>query len=78
VGNPNGVRGAELKLAQHILDTKEADYDPSQFVDHYEEALQPESKKAWRLWIQRQTNLNPAPHQVMPRRFLPPWSAFTR
>jgi DNA end-binding protein Ku len=28
-----------LKLAQHILDTKEADFDPSQFVDHYEEAV---------------------------------------
>ena len=28
-----------LKIAQHILETKEADFDPSQFVDHYEEAL---------------------------------------
>jgi DNA end-binding protein Ku len=28
-----------LKLAQHILETKEADFDPSQFVDHYEEAV---------------------------------------
>jgi DNA end-binding protein Ku len=28
-----------LKLAQHILQTKEADFDPSQFVDHYEEAV---------------------------------------
>jgi DNA end-binding protein Ku len=28
-----------LKLAQHILQTKEDDFDPSQFVDHYEEAV---------------------------------------
>ena len=28
-----------LKLAQHILETKEADFNPSQFVDHYEEAV---------------------------------------
>ena len=27
------------KLAEHILKTKEADFDPSQFVDHYEEAV---------------------------------------
>jgi DNA end-binding protein Ku len=28
-----------LKLAQHILQNKAADFDPSQFVDHYEEAV---------------------------------------
>jgi DNA end-binding protein Ku len=28
-----------LKLAEHILDTKAADFDPSQFEDHYEIAL---------------------------------------
>lgn len=28
-----------LKLAEHILKTKEADFDPEQFVDHYEEAV---------------------------------------
>jgi DNA end-binding protein Ku len=28
-----------LKLAEHILESKEADFDPSQFVDHYEEAV---------------------------------------
>ena len=27
------------KIAQHILETKEAGFDPSQFVDHYEEAV---------------------------------------
>jgi DNA end-binding protein Ku len=28
-----------LKLAQHILQTKAGDFDPSQFIDHYEEAV---------------------------------------
>ncbi len=28
-----------LKLAQHILDTKTGDFDPSAFEDHYETAL---------------------------------------
>ena len=28
-----------LKLAEHILKTKEADFDPADFVDHYEEAV---------------------------------------
>jgi DNA end-binding protein Ku len=28
-----------LKLAEHILQNKAADFDPSQFVDHYEEAV---------------------------------------
>jgi DNA end-binding protein Ku len=28
-----------LKLAEHILETKKGDFDPSQFVDHYEEAV---------------------------------------
>jgi DNA end-binding protein Ku len=28
-----------LKLAEHILESKEADFEPSQFVDHYEEAV---------------------------------------
>jgi DNA end-binding protein Ku len=28
-----------LKLADHILKSKATDFDPSQFVDHYEEAL---------------------------------------
>ena len=27
------------KLAEHILKTKEADFDPAQFVDHYEDAV---------------------------------------
>jgi DNA end-binding protein Ku len=28
-----------LKLAEHILQSKKADFDPSQFVDHYEGAV---------------------------------------
>jgi DNA end-binding protein Ku len=28
-----------LKLAEHILEGKEADFDPAHFVDHYEEAV---------------------------------------
>src|SRR5207253_5581884 len=28
-----------LKLAERILESKEADFDPSQFVDHYEEVV---------------------------------------
>ena len=28
-----------LKLADHILKSKTTDFDPSQFVDHYEQAL---------------------------------------
>jgi DNA end-binding protein Ku len=28
-----------LKLADHILKSKATDFDPSQFVDHYEQAL---------------------------------------
>src|SRR5262245_22916434 len=28
-----------LKLAEHILDSKAADFDPATFVDHYEEAV---------------------------------------
>jgi DNA end-binding protein Ku len=28
-----------LKLAEHILKTKEADFEPSEFVDHYEEEV---------------------------------------
>ena len=33
------VGGEMLKLAEHILKTKEADFDPSEFVDHYEDAV---------------------------------------
>ncbi len=34
-----------LKLAEHILQSKATDFDPSQFVDHYEEAVAEMLKK---------------------------------
>ena len=33
------VGGEMLKLAEHILKTKDAEFDPAEFVDHYEEAV---------------------------------------
>ena len=33
------IPGEMLKLAEHILESKAADFDPSRFVDHYEVAL---------------------------------------
>jgi DNA end-binding protein Ku len=33
------VSGEMLKLAEHIVETKEADFDPSEFVDTYETAV---------------------------------------
>ena len=33
------VPGEMLKLAEHILETKTGDFDPSEFEDHYETAL---------------------------------------
>ena len=33
------VKPDMLKLAEHILQSKAADFDPAQFVDHYEEAV---------------------------------------
>jgi DNA end-binding protein Ku len=33
------VSGEMIKLAEHILETKKADFDPAEFVDHYETAL---------------------------------------
>jgi DNA end-binding protein Ku len=33
------VTGEMLKLAEHIVETKTADFDPSEFVDHYETAV---------------------------------------
>ena len=39
-----------LKLAEHILKTKEADFDPVEFVDHYEEAVIEMLKKKQAGW----------------------------
>src|SRR5262249_47378049 len=33
------VPGEMLKLAEHIVDTKAGDFDPTAFEDHYESAL---------------------------------------
>jgi DNA end-binding protein Ku len=33
------VTGEMLKLAEHIVETKTADFDPAEFVDHYETAV---------------------------------------
>ena len=33
------ISGEMLKLAEHIIDSKAADFEPQAFVDHYEEAL---------------------------------------
>ena len=33
------ISGEMLKLAEHILETKAADFDPAKFEDHYENAL---------------------------------------
>ncbi len=38
-GGPGWTPIYMLKLAEHILESKAADFDPSQFVDHYEEAV---------------------------------------
>jgi len=49
-----------LKLAEHILQSKAADFDPSQFVDHYEEAVVEMLKK-------KQAGLAVSREQAAPR-----------
>ena len=49
-----------LKLAEHILQSKVADFDPSQFVDHYEEAVAEMLKK-------KQAGLAVSRERVAPR-----------
>ena len=49
-----------LKLAEHILRSKVADFDPSQFVDHYEEAVAEILKK-------KQAGLAVSRERVAPR-----------
>jgi DNA end-binding protein Ku len=50
-----------LKLAQHILQSKAADFDPTQFVDHYEEAVVEMLKK-------KQAGLAVSREQAAPRK----------
>jgi DNA end-binding protein Ku len=33
------IKGEMLELAQHIVESKTTDFDPSKFVDHYEQAV---------------------------------------
>jgi len=51
-----------LKLAEHILRRKAADFDPSQFVDHYEEAVVEMLKK-------KQAGLAVSREQATPRTY---------
>ncbi len=54
-----------LELAEHILQSKTADFDPSQFVDHYEEAvLKMLKKKQAGLPVSREHVL-PGPQNVV-------------
>ena len=49
-----------LKLAEHILQSKAADFDPAQFVDHYEEAVVEMLKK-------KQAGMPVSREQAVPR-----------
>lgn len=50
-----------LKLAEHILQSKATDFDPSRFVDHYEEAVVEMLKK-------KQAGIVVSRERAMPRR----------
>ena len=39
ISGPGALSREMLKLAEHILRSKATDFDPSRFVDHYEEAV---------------------------------------
>lgn len=59
------VPGEMLKLAEHILETKAGDFDPSQFKDHYEEAVvEMIHKKQANIPVER-TKAQPAPRNVI-------------
>jgi DNA end-binding protein Ku len=54
-----------LKLAEHIVETKEADFDPSEFVDHYEEAVvEMLKKKQAGATVLRGKSAEPAPNVI--------------
>jgi DNA end-binding protein Ku len=59
------IPGEMLKLAEHILDSKAAGFDPSKFVDRYETALE-------NLLKQKQAGITPkeGPTQVPPTRVI--------
>jgi DNA end-binding protein Ku len=56
------ISGEMLKLAEHILDSKAADFDPSKFVDHYEVALTDLLKKK-EAGVQLQETAAPVPER---------------
>jgi DNA end-binding protein Ku len=54
-----------LKLAEHIVETKEADFDPSKFVDRYEQAVVEMLKeKQAGLPVPREQAPTPAPNVI--------------
>jgi DNA end-binding protein Ku len=60
------VPGEMLKLAEHIIETKQGDFDPSQFKDHYEEALtELLRKKQAHIPITKSTEQVSAPRNVI-------------
>src|SRR5487761_298763 len=54
-----------LKLAQHILQNKATDFDPSQFVDHYEDAVVEMLKKKQAGIIVSRERATPRPQNVV-------------
>lgn len=54
-----------LKLAEHILQSKAADFDPSQFVDHYEEAVVETLKKKQAGIAVSRRHAEPRPQKVV-------------
>ena len=54
-----------LKLAEHILQSKATDFDPSQFVDRYEEAVVDMLKKKQAGMPVSRENVAPQPQNVV-------------
>ena len=54
-----------LKLAEHILQSKTADFDPSQFLDHYEEAVAEMLKKKQAGLAVSREHATPRTHNVV-------------
>jgi len=54
-----------LKLAEHILQSKAADFDPAQFVDHYEEAVVEMLKKKQAGMPVSRAHATPRPQNVV-------------
>jgi DNA end-binding protein Ku len=54
-----------LKLAEHILQSKATDFDPSRFVDHYEEAVVEMLKKKQAGIVVSRERAVPRPQNVL-------------